>query len=302
MLVPKLFTTLANYDRRQLFNDVTAGVIVGIVAIPLAIAFAIASGVTPGRGLWTAIVAGFIISALGGSRVQIGGPTGAFVVIVYGIVQKYGIDGLTVATLMAGVLLIIMGVAKLGSVIKFVPHPVITGFTSGIAVIIFSSQVKDLFGLRMGAPPAEFLPKWCAFIANAAAFTPAAAGLAGLALLIIVIWPRINQRIPGPFFFGAAETFRETLGQIAARPKVLVIRMRDVGALDSTGIHALKDVIHRTRRDGAAVLLADVHAQPLAALTASAVMDELGPGTVYPNIDDALLQARSLIGAAANAA
>src|SRR5215469_3044758 len=126
MLVPKLATTLKDYDRRQLVQDLIAGFIVGIVALPLAIAFAIASGVTPGRGLWTAIVAGFLISALGGSRVQIGGPTGAFVVIVYGIVQKYGVDGLTVATLMAGALLVIMGLAKLGSVIKFIPHPVIT--------------------------------------------------------------------------------------------------------------------------------------------------------------------------------
>jgi sulfate permease, SulP family len=555
MFVPKLFTTLESYDRHQFLADLTAGVIVGIVAIPLAIAFAIASGVTPGRGLWTAIVAGFIISALGGSRVQIGGPTGAFVVIVYGIVQKYGIDGLTVATLMAGVLLVIMGFAKLGSVIKFVPHPVITGFTSGIAVIIFSSQVKDLFGLRMGAPPAEFLPKWGAFIANAAGFTPAAVGVAGLALIIILIWPRLNQRIPGPFvalvlttvlaryfhwpvetigsrfgalnpsiphpqlphltitqviglvapaftiamlaaiesllsavvsdgmiggrhrsnmelvaqgvaniasplfggipatgaiartatnvknggrtpiagmmhaltllavtlffgqyasvipmatlaailvvvayhmsewrtftaelrspksdvavllttfgltvlvdltvaiavgmmlaaflfirrmasvtnvsvfgaldddsdtdgepveswrraipkgvlvyeingpfFFGAAETFRETLGQIASKPKVLIIRMRDVGALDSTGIHALKDVIRRTRRDGATVLLADVHTQPLAALSASPVMDELGPGGVFPSIEKALVHARGLVGATATAA
>src|ERR1041385_3426827 len=132
MLVPKLFTTLRGYDRSRFATDVTAGVIVGIVALPLAIAFAIASGVTPDRGLWTAIIAGFLISALGGSRVQIGGPTGAFVVIVYGIVQKYGIDGLTVATLMAGVLLVIMGVAKLGAMIKFIPHPVITGFASGI--------------------------------------------------------------------------------------------------------------------------------------------------------------------------
>src|SRR4051812_31050524 len=199
MLVPKLVTTLRHYDRRQFFNDVTAGVIVGIVAIPLAIAFAIASGVTPGRGLWTAIVAGFLISALGGSRVQIGGPTGAFVVIVYGIVQKYGIDGLTVATLMAGVLLVIMGVAKLGGVIKFIPHPVITGFTSGIAVIIFSSQVKDLFGLRMGAVPAEFLPKWEAFFASAGAFTPAAIGISATALAIMLLWPRVSRRIPGPF-------------------------------------------------------------------------------------------------------
>src|SRR5215468_5752230 len=166
-LVPKLVTTLRNYDRQQLARDLISGVIVGIVALPLAIAFAIASGVTPGQGLWTAIVAGFVISALGGSRVQIGGPTGAFVVIVYGIVQRYGIDGLTVATLMAGVLLVIMGFAKLGGVIKFIPHPVIIGFTSGIAVIIFSSQVKDLLGLRMGTVPAEFVPKWTSFFQHA---------------------------------------------------------------------------------------------------------------------------------------
>ncbi|HEX3867503.1 MAG TPA: SulP family inorganic anion transporter, partial [Gemmatimonadaceae bacterium] len=199
MLVPKLISTLHGYDRSQLGRDVAAGVIVGIVALPLAIAFAIASGVTPDRGLWTAIVAGFVISALGGSRVQIGGPTGAFVVIVYGIVQKYGIDGLTVATLMAGVLLVIMGLAKLGTVIKFIPHPVITGFTSGIAVIIFSSQVKDLLGLKMGAVPAEFMPKWAAFVHNATAFTPAAVMVAATSLAIIVVWPKITPRIPGPF-------------------------------------------------------------------------------------------------------
>ncbi|HEY9229347.1 MAG TPA: SulP family inorganic anion transporter, partial [Gemmatimonadaceae bacterium] len=199
MFVPKLVSTLHGYDRTQLTRDVTAGVIVGIVALPLAIAFAIASGVTPGRGLWTAIVAGFLISALGGSRVQIGGPTGAFVVIVYGIVQKYGIDGLTVATLMAGLLLVVMGFAKLGAAIKFIPHPVIIGFTSGIAVIIFSSQVKDLLGLRMEAVPAEFLGKWTAYLEHAGAFTPAAILVAATALAIIVVWPRITQRVPGPF-------------------------------------------------------------------------------------------------------
>src|SRR5678810_387780 len=159
MLIPKLATTLEHYSREQLVRDLTAGVIVGIVALPLAIAFAIASGVTPDRGLYTAIVAGFIISAFGGSRVQIGGPTGAFVVIVYGIVQKYGVDGLLVATMMAGAMLVILGAVKLGSVIKFIPHPVVTGFTSGIAVIIFSSQVKDFLGLQMGTVPAEFLAK-----------------------------------------------------------------------------------------------------------------------------------------------
>src|SRR6478672_5389811 len=163
MFVPKLVSTLRDYTRAQFTSDAIAGVIVGVVALPLAIAFAIASGVTPDRGLWTAIVAGFIISALGGSRVQIGGPTGAFVVIVYGIVQKYGIDGLTVATLMAGVMLVIFGLAKFGAAIKFIPHPVITGFTSGIAVIIFSSQVKDFLGLKMGSVPADFLEKLRAF-------------------------------------------------------------------------------------------------------------------------------------------
>src|SRR4051812_46468365 len=198
MFVPKLATTLRGYDRGQLARDLGAGVIVGIVALPLAIAFAIASGVTPGRGLWTAIVAGFIISALGGSRVQIGGPTGAFVVIVYGIVQKYGIDGLTVATFMAGVLLVIMGFAKLGGVIKFIPRPVITGFTSGIAVIIFSSQIRDLFGLRMTAVPADFLPKWAALAASASTINLTAAGVSLFTLAVLIFWPRVSHRIPGP--------------------------------------------------------------------------------------------------------
>lgn len=206
MLVPKLVTTMQRYDRRQFATDVSAGIVVGIVALPLAIAFAIASGVTPGRGLWTAIVAGFLISALGGSRVQIGGPTGAFVVIVYGIVQRYGIDGLMVATLMAGVLLVIMGLAKLGTVIKFIPHPVITGFTSGIAVIILSSQVKDLLGLRMGAVPAEFLPKWLALAQHASAVTPEAIAVSAVALVILLLWPRVSHRIPGPFVALVATT------------------------------------------------------------------------------------------------
>src|SRR5690349_16673801 len=198
LYVPKLVTTRRNYSREQFVRDLTAGIIVGIVAIPLAIAFAIASGVTPDRGLWTAIIAGFLISALGGSRVQIGGPTGAFVVIVYGIVQKYGIDGLTVATLMAGVMLVIMGVAKLGAAIKFIPYPVTTGFTSGIAVIILTSQVKDFLGLEMGAVPADFVEKLAAF-RDAAGINPAAIALAVMSLAIIVAWPRVSRKIPGPF-------------------------------------------------------------------------------------------------------
>src|SRR5471030_979905 len=149
MFKPKLIDTLKNYTKQQFFKDLVAGVIVGIVALPLAIAFAIASGVSPEKGLFTAIIAGFVISALGGSRVQIGGPTGAFIVVVYGIVQQFGVNGLVIATFIAGILLVIMGLARLGNVIKFIPYPLIVGFTTGIAVIIFSSQIKDFFGLKM---------------------------------------------------------------------------------------------------------------------------------------------------------
>ncbi len=199
MLVPKLVTTIRGYDRKTFLADLTAGVVVGIVALPLAIAFAIASGVTPDRGLYTAVIAGFLISALGGSRVQIGGPTGAFVVVVYGIVQQHGIDGLLVATMMAGVILIGLGVTRLGSAIKFVPHPVVLGFTSGIALIIFSSQIKDLLGLRMGDVPADFFAKWSALATHIGTANAAAIGVAALALAIIVLWPRVSRRIPAPF-------------------------------------------------------------------------------------------------------
>jgi SulP family sulfate permease len=198
MLTPKLFTTLRSYDRHQLSADVKAGVIVGIVALPLAIAFAIASGVSPDRGLYTAIIAGFLISVLGGSRVQIGGPTGAFVVIVYGIVQEHGTDGLIVATIMAGIILVGLGVGRLGSAIKFIPHPVVTGFTSGIALIIFFSQIKDLLGLRMGPVPAEFLDQWRAYAEHLSTFDPATIALSGIALATILLWPRVSRRVPGP--------------------------------------------------------------------------------------------------------
>jgi SulP family sulfate permease len=551
MLVPKLVTTLKTYDRAQLTADVSAGVIVGIVALPLAIAFAIASGVAPDRGLWTAIVAGFLISALGGSRVQIGGPTGAFVVIVYGIVQKFGVDGLLVATMMAGAFLVVIGAVRLGGVIKFIPQPVVTGFTSGIAVIIFSSQVKDLLGLRMGAVPADFIEKWGAFGAAFSTYNLTAVGVAALSLVVILGWPMVSKKIPapfvalivataivrlfdlpvetigsrfgaiaasiprpalpavslemartlvgpaftiallgavesllsavvadgmiggrhrpnmelvaqgianlvtplfgglpatgaiartatnvksggrtpvagiihaatllfitlffgawaariplaalaailvvvayhmsewrafkaeltapksdvavllgtfgltvlvdltvaievgmvaaaflfmrrmsevtqvkafemeaddegdpyatdpnsvrrrevpdqvevyeinGPFFFGAAETFKDTLAHIARKPKVLIIRMRNVPAIDSTGMHVLKDLVHRTRRDGTLVLISDIHTQPLVALSRSAVLEEIGAENVFGNLDEALNRARMHLG------
>ncbi len=551
MLVPKSITTLKSYDRSQLSSDVVAGVIVGVVALPLAIAFAIASGVTPDRGLYTAIIAGFLISAFGGSRVQIGGPTGAFVVIVYGIVQRFGIDGLIVATLMAGVILVVLGVARLGAAIKFIPHPVVVGFTSGIAVIIFSSQVKDFLGLRVGNVPADFIAKWRVFGSNIGSVDGRTLAVSLSALLIMVLWPRVSRRIPGPFialivttaavrffdipvetigtrfgaisasfphpviphvtldqlmalvapaftiallaavesllsavvadgmiggrhrsnmelvaqgianivsplfggmpatgaiartatnvknggrtpvagmvhaltlllitlffgrwaaliplstlaailvvvayhmsewrtfrgeltapksdvvvllttftltvlidltvaievgmvlaaflfmrrmaevtnvsivtreladdgwdddadsnamrdrnvpdgvevfeingpfFFGAAEQFKDTLGQIAKKPKVLIIRMRDVPAIDATGLHALKDLGRRCRRDGTLLLLSDVHSQPMFALVRSDMLEEIGEENLFGNIDDALNRARDHLG------
>lgn len=197
MFIPKLFNTLKTYNRQQFGKDLMAGLIVGIVALPLAIAFAIASGVSPEKGLYTAIIAGFIISALGGSRVQIGGPTGAFIVIVYGIVQTYGVNGLIIATFMAGIMLIAMGFARLGSVIKFIPHPLIVGFTSGIALLIFSSQIKDFFGLQMGAVPADFIDKWRSYIEHISSVNWEVAIVAVVTVAIILLWPRVTHKIPG---------------------------------------------------------------------------------------------------------
>jgi len=550
-LVPKLVTTLTGYTREQFFSDVVAGVIVGIVALPLAIAFAIASGVSPERGLFTAIVAGFLISALGGSRVQIGGPTGAFVVIVYAVVQRHGVDGLAAATLLAGVMLVGFGLARLGGAIKFIPYPVTIGFTSGIALIIFSSQVKDFLGLRMGTVPAGFVEKWQAFGAHFDSINPWATVISVIALAIIVAWPRLELRIPspfvalivttalvqllhlpvetigsrfgainaalpaprlppltlhqlpaligpaftiallgaiesllsavvadgmiggrhrsnmelvaqgvaniasplfggipatgaiartatnvrnggrtpvagmvhavtlllitlffgrwaglipmatlaailvvvaygmsewrtfraefrapksdiavllatflltvlvdlttaievgmvlaaflfmrrmaevtnisaithelrdpvddferdpnavrrravppgvevyeitGPFFFGAAETLRDRLGRIATRPKVLILRMRHVLAIDSTGLHALRKLVEGSRRAGSLVILSDVHAQPVVALERSGMYEALGEENIHGNIDDALNRAREHLG------
>jgi SulP family sulfate permease len=551
VLVPKLFTTLRDYDREQLTRDIIAGIIVGIVALPLAIAFAIASGLPPERGLYTAIVAGFLISLLGGSRVQIGGPTGAFVVIVSGIVQQHGVDGLVVATLMAGVILVAFGLLRVGAAIKFIPYPVTIGFTSGIALIIFSSQIRDLLGLEMQSVPAAFLPKWGAYVHAFETMNPWAMVVAVATLAIIIVWPRISTRIPGPFvalivttllaqllhlpvetigarfgeihaglpqpriphlslpiiqalagpaftiallaavesllsavvadgmiggrhrsnmelvaqgvaniaspifggmpatgaiartatnvknggrtpvagithaiilllitlfvgrwaaliplatlaailvvvafhmsewrtfisefrapksdvavllttflltvlvdltvaievgmvlaaflfmrrmaevtnisvltheftdpvddfehdpnavlrraipkgvqvyeitgpfFFGAAEMFKDRVGRIAGQPKVLIIRMRHVPAIDSTGLHALRELIHRSRKEGMLVILSDVHAQPVVALERSGLYDELEEENIHGNIDDALNRAREYLG------
>ena len=196
---PRLFSTLKNYSKETFMSDLMAGIIVGIVALPLAIAFGIASGVSPEKGIITAIIAGFIISLLGGSKVQIGGPTGAFIVIIYGIIQQYGEAGLIVATLMAGILLILLGVFKLGAIIKFIPYPIIVGFTSGIAVTIFTTQIADIFGLNFGGEkvPGDFIGKWMIYFRHFDTVNWWNAVVSILSIIIIAITPRFSKKIPG---------------------------------------------------------------------------------------------------------
>ena len=197
MFKPELINSLKGYNAKKFVTDLSAGIIVGIVALPLAIAFGIASGVGPSEGIFTAIVAGFIISALGGSKVQIGGPTGAFVVIVYGVIQKYGMGGLATATIMAGILLILMGVLKLGSLVKFIPYTIITGFTAGIAVTIATGQIGDFFGLTTGKMPGDFVGKILAYAHCFNTVNFWALGMSVVCFIIIMLWPKINRRIPG---------------------------------------------------------------------------------------------------------
>ena len=196
---PKLFDCLKNYSKRTFASDLMAGIIVGIVALPLAIAFGIASGVSPEKGIVTAILAGLVVSLLGGSRVQIGGPTGAFIVIIYGIIQQYGEAGLIVATLMAGVLLVLMGVFRLGAVIKFIPYPVVVGFTSGIAVTIFTTQIADVFGLDFGGEkvPGDFVGKWLLYFRHFGTVDWWNAAISVLSVLIIALSPKFSKKIPG---------------------------------------------------------------------------------------------------------
>ena len=190
---PQLPQTLRNYSKKQFTTDLMAGIIVGIVALPLAIAFGIASGVTPEKGIITAIVAGLIISVLGGSKVQIGGPTGAFIIIIYGIIQQYGFEGLTIATLMAGVFLIMFGILHLGTIIKYIPYPIVVGFTSGIALTIFTTQVKDLLGMTMETVPSDFVEKWIAYFGSFPSVDWWSAGVGVGSVALIALWPRFTH-------------------------------------------------------------------------------------------------------------
>ncbi|AAO35982.1 STAS domain-containing protein [Clostridium tetani] len=211
MLKPEFLSILknekGNLTKEGLIKDFIAGIIVAIIALPLSVALGIASGVSPEKGLITAIIAGFFISFLGGSRVQIGGPTGAFVVIIYGIIEKYGIDGLIVATLMAGIMLVIFGLLKFGSLIKYISYPITVGFTAGIAVTLFSTQVKDFLGLSINKVPSEFLPKWSMYISNMGTINWVTLALGIFSLAVIIVWPKFNEKIPGALVALILSTF-----------------------------------------------------------------------------------------------
>lgn len=194
---PKLISALKNYSAAKFRSDLTAGIVVGIVALPLAIAFAIASGVSPTVGLTTAIIGGFLVSALGGCSVQIGGPTGAFIIIVYGIIANYGLQGLAIATMMAGIILVILGLFRLGTVIKFIPYPIVVGFTAGIALTIFSTQINDFLGLGLTDVPASFIPKWGVYFSNFKSVDWITTAVGAVSLLIIIGAPKISKRLPG---------------------------------------------------------------------------------------------------------
>ena len=194
---PRIFTALKGYSKATFLADFKSGMIVVIVALPLAIAFAIASGVSPEKGLITAIIGGIIVSFLGGTSLQISGPTGAFIVTVYGIVQKFGFEGLAIATVMSGVMLFIMGLCRLGTVIKFIPYPIVVGFTSGIALSIFTSQMKDFFGLTMAAVPADFISKWIAYAGAIDTINPWSVAFAISSIILVAYTPRITTKLPG---------------------------------------------------------------------------------------------------------
>ena len=253
IFLPKLLTVLRKgYSREQFTRDLMAGVIVGIVALPLAIAFAIASGVGPEKGLITAIIAGFIISLLGGSRVQIGGPTGAFVVIVASIIGAYGIDGLIISTIMAGIIMVLFGVLKLGVVIRFIPYPLTVGFTSGIALLIFTTQIKDFFGMNTGDLPADFIGKMGVLATSFDSVNWAALGIGAMSILITIFWSKITTRIPGSLIalilsvvlvtvFGLqVDTIGSKFGEISATfPKTVTRTTLNINAINEPGIRVV---------------------------------------------------------------
>ena len=268
---PKLFSALSHYSFEKFKTDLVAGIVVGIVALPLAIAFGIASGVNPTVGLITAIIGGFIVSAAGGCSVQIGGPTGAFIVIVYNIIAEFGLEGLAVATFMAGLILVMLGMFRLGTVIKFIPYPIVVGFTAGIALTIFSTQVNDFFGLGLRNVPSEFLPKWGMYLTNLASIDLATLAVGVASLLIIVITPKVSRRLPGALLaiiiVTAAvslmpgvhvETIGDRFGELATdipQPHAFVLNMATINRLLPSAftiaiLGAIESLLSATVADG----------------------------------------------------
>lgn len=226
MFKPELIKSLNGYTSKMFFTDLIAGIIVGIVALPMAIAFAIASGVTPEKGIFTAIIAGFIISALGGSKVQIGGPTGAFVVIIYNVVKEFGFSGLMTATILAGIILVLLGVFKLGILVKFIPYTIITGFTAGIAVTIFTTQIGDFFGLTTGEMPGDFVGKILVYSKTFNSLNIASFIMAAISLTIIFLWPKINKKIPGSLVVILLITIISTIFDLPEKLNIATIGTR----------------------------------------------------------------------------
>jgi len=281
MFLPQSIACIKEYSWKTIGSDIIAGLVVGVVALPLAMAFAIASGVPPERGLFTAIVAGFLISALGGSKVQVGGPTGAFVVIVYGIVAQHGYDGLVLATLMAGVILIIMGLSRLGAAVKFIPYPVVMGFTAGIAAVIFSAQVNDLLGLGIEKAPPGFIEKWQAYFQNLGSIHWATAIMSVLCLAILLIWPKFTRRVPASLVAMLAAT----VANLVLAPGVATIgsrfggipRMLPVPQLPAFDLARIHELI------GPATTIAILAA--IESLLSAVVADGMTGGRHKPNLE-----------------
>lgn len=301
----KLFSCLKTYDKKTFMSDLMAGIIVGIVALPLAIAFGIASGVTPEKGIITAIVAGLVISLFGGSKVQIGGPTGAFIIIIYGIIQKYGFEGLTIATLMAGFFLVLFGLLRLGTIIKYIPYPIVVGFTSGIAVTIFTTQIKDLFGLTLPSNPSDFIEKWGVYLQNFNTIDPWCALIGVASVVVIAVTPRFSKKIPGSLiaiilmtivalllknFAGVLSI--ETIGD---RPKVRIIRMRKVPFVDSTGIHNLTNLCEMSKKEGIQIVLSGVREKVNGQLEHAGFYHLIGEENICSHINLALKRANEII-------
>jgi SulP family sulfate permease len=351
--LPASVKALRSYSPQQLTRDALAGLTVGLVALPLAMAFAISSGMTPQAGLYCAVVTGFLVSALGGSNVQIGGPTGAFVVVVSGIVAEHGVDGLFMCTMMAGVLLIVMGVTGSGTAVRFIPRPVVIGFTNGIALVIASTQLKDLFGTALPDPiPGELVPRMALLVENAGALSVETTGLGLSVLAVIIVWNRLVPRVPGyivaveagmilaallfirrvastttvsrvtrdyvergrahilqdkaippyltifrihgPFLFGATDKLSAAIAHAHELTPIVVLRLRNMTAIDATGHRAIQDFADALRRSNRTLLICGAPPQPARLMAQAEFHRHVGAENILPNVQAAIQRAEAI--------